>query len=128
MRRDSFCFADRREEILENTNLGLWMSLMEPNTGRCVMYGDKVMHRLLEADEEFTPEEYYIHWYNRINDGYYQYVNMAMENIIQTGKITQGRIYLESSGQRRCDGSMHGSPDKRPGRYDLCGGISQSDQ
>jgi len=89
MRRDSFCFADRREEILENTNLELWMILMEPNTGRCVMYGDKVMHRLLEADEEFTPEEYYIHWYNRINDGYYQYVNMAMENIIQTGKITQ---------------------------------------
>lgn len=82
-------FGYRNSEILENTNLGLWMIYMNPETGQCAMFGDKVMTRLLGAKGGLTPEEYYLHWYNRINDGYYQYVNMAMESIVQTGKIIQ---------------------------------------
>lgn len=40
-------------------------------------------------DETLSPEECYLHWYNRINDGYYHYVNIALESIVQTGKIIQ---------------------------------------
>lgn len=82
-------FGYRSSAILDTTNLGLWLICLNPKTGQGKMYGDKVMRRLLGAEENITPEEYYLHWYSRINAGYYHYVNMAVDNLIQSGKIVQ---------------------------------------
>lgn len=82
-------FGYRSSEILDATNLGLWLIYIDPETRQGRMYGDKIMRRLLAVEENVTPEEYYLHWYSRINDGYYHYVNMAVDNIIHGGKIVQ---------------------------------------
>lgn len=77
------------EDILNNTDLGLWVIRMNPEKGQYQMYIDQVMRRILEIDEDLTPEECYKYWYSRINEGYYHYINFAIDNIIQTGKSVQ---------------------------------------
>ena len=39
--------------------------------------------------EPLPPEECYVYWYNRINEGYYNYVNQAVENIISSDRLVQ---------------------------------------
>lgn len=77
------------EEILNHTRLGLWVICIDPKTEKGEMYLDRIMAQNMGLSEFLDPEACYLHWYNRINEGYYNYVNMAVENIIQTGKLVQ---------------------------------------
>lgn len=80
---------ENSREILDNTELGLWRILLDEKSGRGEMYADRVMNRIMGVREKLEPEECYLYWYNRINDGYYHYVNLAVENVIKTGRIIQ---------------------------------------
>lgn len=77
------------KEILEETSLGCWKIYIDQQTGKGELYTDPIMDRNLGLDTPLNQEECYLHWYNRINEGYYNYVNLAVDNIIQTGKLIQ---------------------------------------
>ncbi len=77
------------EEILKNTDLGLWRIHLDEASGRNEMYVDSMMAALLGLTSPLSPEECYRHWYRRINDGYYHYVGLAIENMIQTRRIVE---------------------------------------
>ncbi len=77
------------EEIIKNTNLGLWRIHLDESSGRKEMYVDPIMAELLGLSGPLSPEECYRHWYSRINDGYYHYVNLSIENMIQTRRIVE---------------------------------------
>lgn len=47
------------------------------------------MLRVMGVETALSPKECYFHWYNRINDGYYNYINLAIQSAVETGKITQ---------------------------------------
>lgn len=79
----------RYEDILKSTVLGLWVIRLNPAQEQAEMYTDGTMRRLLGIHTSMTPEECYQQWYGRINDGYYHYVNAAVDSMINTRQITQ---------------------------------------
>ena len=44
-------------EILESIGVGLWMIRTQKETGYSEMYGDKMLHRMLDLEEEMPPGE-----------------------------------------------------------------------
>lgn len=78
-----------RNDILKNTELGLWQIRIDPEHNRYEMYTDEVMDQVMGLKEPLPPEECYVYWYNRINEGYYNYVNQAVENIISSDRLVQ---------------------------------------
>lgn len=79
----------RYEDILKITALGLWIIRMDLNTGYAEMYADRTMREVMGLEYKVSPQECYNHWYSRINDGYYHYVNQVVENMIESRRITQ---------------------------------------
>lgn len=80
----------RREDILKATRLGFWAIEIDTVHDKHRMYVDDNMKDILGVEEDsLTSEEYYSHWYNRINDGYYYYVNKAVQAMISTGEIIE---------------------------------------
>ena len=79
----------RYEDILEVMELGLWEIRIDKENAQYEMFADNTMCRLLGLQKKLAPQECYLHWYNRINDGYYQYVNQAVEEMISLNKIVQ---------------------------------------
>lgn len=77
------------EDILKVTDLGLWVIRINKEENRYEMFADSTMCRIMDLKGSVTPEECYFHWYDRINDGYYQYVNASVESMIQTRHIVQ---------------------------------------
>lgn len=100
-------------DVLKETRLGLWFLRADPNSGRREMFADETMHQVLGLEKELSPEECYRHWYSRINDGYYNYVDSALERMIQTGRVvqleyswthpTQGGVMVRCIGVRTRD-------------------------
>lgn len=82
-------FEEEYKEILDHTNLGLWKICVNHEAGLYELYADGVMLRVMGVEEMLSPRECYFHWYDRINDGYYNYINLAIKSAIDTGKITQ---------------------------------------
>lgn len=79
----------RYEDILSATNMGLWVIRLDPEGKHNELFADSVMQKVLAVPEGYTPEQVYNHWYGRINDGYYNYVNAAVETMIESRKKTQ---------------------------------------
>lgn len=77
------------EEILRSTNLGLWCVYLDEASGRNKMFIDSTMEKLLGISKPLSPEECYQHWYSRINDGYYHYMDLAIENMVRTHRIVE---------------------------------------
>lgn len=77
------------EGILKDVRLGLWWIEIDTNTGRNRMYVDRNMSEILGNPGKLNSEEYYNHWYQNIGDGYYDYVNGAVEEMKTSGKIVQ---------------------------------------
>ena len=63
--RDSLSYF--RNDILKNTELGLWQIRIDPEHNRYEMYTDEVMDQVMGLKEPLPPEECYVYWYNRIN-------------------------------------------------------------
>lgn len=76
-------------KILNKVELGLWVIRIDEENSRYEMYTDEVMNRIMGLQKPLPPEECYAYWYNRINEGYYNYVNLAVESIIRSGKTNQ---------------------------------------
>lgn len=76
----------RGEEILKSTGLGLWTVELDRNAGISRMFVDENMNNILGVSGTLNSVEYYQHWYENINDGYYNYVNNAIEEMVSTGK------------------------------------------
>lgn len=80
---------ENHQEILRKTRLGVWEICFNEEETHHEMYVDDVMYDIMGMKGEYTPEECYMHWYSRINDGYHDYVNMAVESMLQTKDIVQ---------------------------------------
>ena len=77
------------EDILKTTNLGLWVIRLSKDGTRREMYVDQTMRNVLGIRGELTAEECYRHWYGRINEGYFHYVNYSVQHMIDTGKTVE---------------------------------------
>ncbi len=76
-------------DILRATELGLWVIRIDEQTKRYELYADETMRRLMEANRDLSPQECYQFWYNRINEGYCNYVNRSVRQMISGDKIVQ---------------------------------------
>lgn len=79
----------RYEDILQTTELGLWVIRMDQEKQHYELYADRTLLKILGVNENLTPEETYQHWYSRISNGYYHYVQYAIQNMIETGNIVE---------------------------------------
>ena len=77
------------EDILQTTDLGLWVIRMRKDGSRCEMYADRTMRRILGIREDLSAEACYRYWYDRINDGYYHYVNYSVADMVRTGRTVE---------------------------------------
>lgn len=82
---------NRYKDILNHTDLGLWEIRINPENGEGELYPDRVLCRIMGMSENMTPKENYHHWYSRIKDGYIDYINRYVDQMIQGGRI----IHLE---------------------------------
>lgn len=111
--------GERKEEqisgdILKATGLGLWEIRMNREANAYAMYADENMKQVMGIECPVTPEECYFHWYNRINDGYYNYVNHSVERMINSREMVQleytwshprkGEVLVRCLGVRSDDG------------------------
>ena len=80
---------ENHQEILSKTRLGVWEICFNEEETHHEMYVDDVMYDIMGMKGEYTPEECYMHWYSRINDGYHDYVKMSVESMLQTKDIVQ---------------------------------------
>lgn len=108
----------RYDDIRNHTDLGLWEIRIDPENGKCELYPDKVLCRLMGMKENLPPDESFNHWYSRINDKYYASINKALEKMVDTGKITHveypwhfpngEELMVQCVGVRRedCDGKI----------------------
>ncbi len=77
------------QDILKAVQLGVWMIHIDKQSGVCKMFADHTTCEILGFQNDRTPEERYRDWYNRINDGYYDYVNLALGNMIHSKRLGQ---------------------------------------
>lgn len=75
--------------ILSNLGVGLWIILLDPETGAGQMLADDNMRQVLGMTETATPEECYQFWYSRISDGYYHYVNQSVDSMVRSHRVVQ---------------------------------------
>lgn len=94
------------EETLEGARTGLWKIELEDG---CVpkLYADKTMRMLLGVTEEFSPEECYRYWFERIEPEYVAMVQEVTCEILQKHRSeviypwnhpTLGKIYVRCGG------------------------------
>lgn len=76
-------------DILRATEVGLWVIRMNKEKKHFEMFADENMKKILGIFHKVTPEECYQHWYSRINDGYYDYVKMAMNDMAKSENVVQ---------------------------------------
>ena len=69
--------------------VGLWVIYLTPDRTHNRMLADDAMLQVMGVQEVLNEEECYQFWHSRINDGYYHYVNQSVEQMAQTGRITQ---------------------------------------
>ncbi|MCI8647054.1 MAG: EAL domain-containing protein [Firmicutes bacterium] len=73
------------EDILKSTGLGLWIIEIDSSQGICRMFVDENMNNIMGVEGSLNSVEYYRHWYENINDGYYNYVDNALKEMISSG-------------------------------------------
>ncbi|MGI5963779.1 MAG: EAL domain-containing protein [Lawsonibacter sp.] len=76
-------------QIMGNLGVGLWVIRLDPETGYRDMLADETMLHVLGITDAPTAQECYQFWYSRINDGYYDYVNQAVESMIENRHVVQ---------------------------------------
>lgn len=112
IRREIECYVREQsqanmEETLEGAHMGIW-AIEAEHEKEPRMYGDKTMSKLLGIEDEvLTPEEVYRVWYSRVDAGYYEMVNEAVE-AMKNGKPSEvvypwlhpkaGQIYIRCGG------------------------------
>lgn len=75
--------------ILDILNVGLWVMRIDVENQRNEMIIDDTFKRILGLSSPLPPEECYHHWYDHISSGYYNYVNDALKQMIESWSIVQ---------------------------------------
>ncbi len=101
------------QDIFARVGLGLWIIYLDPDSGQRTMLGDDTMNRALGIAGTLSESEYYQFWYNRINPGYYEYVDRSVQNMVNSGKVIQleytwkhpqrGDVMVRCTGVRTAD-------------------------
>lgn len=101
------------QDVLKETDLGLWFMRIDPKNDRRELFADETMRKVLGLERPTPPKECYDHWYSRIHDGYFQYVNLTVESMIRTGRVVQleypwqhpklGEVMVRCTGIRTAD-------------------------
>lgn len=99
--------------ILNANDIGLWIIRVDEKEDRHELHVDAVMERVLGLAEKLSPGECYDYWYNRISPQDKEYVNNAVNVMINGGKAVQlgyswnhpeiGEVTVRSSGIRTSD-------------------------
>ena len=77
-------------DVLKATDLGLWFIRLSPEgSAPPEMFADETMRHVLGLEQDCSAQACYQHWYSRINDGYYQYVNLAIESMVRSRNVVQ---------------------------------------
>lgn len=107
-------FRANSEQFLNNIKMGLWV--VENREGiKPVMYVDEKMRELIGSDENFSPDETYSFWYDRISPDNYEEINkmLAEDKIGKCSEIkysyfhpTKGMIHVRS--QSVCSSMANG--------------------
>lgn len=100
-------------EIFSQLGLGMWVIRISPDNKVHEMLGDDTMDQVMGLTRTLDPAGYYQYWYNRVNPGYYEYVNRSMQNMIESRKVVQleyswkhpqrGDILVRCTGMRVAD-------------------------
>lgn len=77
------------KDILRITDVGLWIIRINDNKQRYEMHADETMERVMGIDRRYTPQECYNFWYDRIKDGYYDYVQKNVNLMTEIDKVVQ---------------------------------------
>lgn len=78
-----------KEDILSKAMLGLWVIRIHEDQEENEMFADSIMLKVMGISEPVSPVECYRHWYSRISEGYYHYVNAGVESMIKEGRTVQ---------------------------------------
>ena len=79
----------RGPEILESIGVGLWMVRTNKENGFSEMYGDKMLHKMLAAEEDMSAGDLYSYWFCRVTDSYYNYINKNLDKAIEKNLVIQ---------------------------------------
>ncbi len=98
------------KNILRETQLGVWIIRIKEDEGYYEMHADETMEKVICVDRKYTPKECYDFWYNRIKDGYSEYVSSNVKRMMETDKVIQlqypwihpkyGEVIVRCTGKR----------------------------
>lgn len=98
------------KNILRANDIGLWIIRIDEKNNRNELHVDDVMERVLGLTEKLSPGECYDYWYSRISHEDKEYVDNAVNVMINGGKAVQfgyrwnhpvvGQVTVRSSGIR----------------------------
>lgn len=98
------------KDILRKTDLGLWIIRINEKEQEYEMHADETMERIIAVDRKYTPQECYRYWYDRIKEGYSDYVQENVKRMIESDKVVQlqypwihpefGEVVVRCSGKR----------------------------
>ncbi len=101
------------QNILRENEIGLWIIRIDAKNNRYELHADNVMERVLGLGEKLSPAECYDYWHSRISPEDTEYVNEAINLMIDGGKAVQlgyrwihpviGEVTVRSSGIRTQD-------------------------
>nr|WP_317284132.1 EAL domain-containing protein [uncultured Dysosmobacter sp.] len=77
------------QDILKNTDLGLWVIRLDPQSGQGEMFADETMRRILGLEKVLSPTECYRYWYGRVKEGYCQYVDQTVKKLVDSRRVVQ---------------------------------------
>lgn len=87
--RENMLSWNFNHRLLNQVDLGLWVIRLDERNGKYEMYTDDVMNRVMGVKEFLSPEECYAYWYGRIDESYGDYINYAIQEIVNSGKVCQ---------------------------------------
>lgn len=90
-------FAERIEEQLNKgamdisaaLKLGFWVLYMDRKTEKHEMFMSKTLSQSLGIQEALSPQECFQYWYDAIHEDYRHYVNLGLEDMVRSGRLTQ---------------------------------------
>lgn len=102
-------------EILDTSNIGLWVITFDPRSNIGRMFGNATMLRLLGIAEPLSPEKTYWYWFSRIEKTHIYHVRKVVKQIIDTGQQYEaqypwnhpalGRVFVRCGGKLKSSDS-----------------------
>ena len=109
MRTNMHIVRVNTKKILEETKIGLWVIRVKDGEGRGELFADATMQELLGMDASLSPQESYLHWYNKIEPGQLAAVHTMLRKMIESQKVlqveyswlhpTKGKVLVRCTGK-----------------------------